>query len=88
MAFAGYAFNKSHAAAYAVIAYDTAWLKYYYPVEFMAAMLNSYLATSAKLLLMSASAVNWALKSCRRTSMPVRPVSPPKAARSASPWRP
>lgn len=43
MAFAGYAFNKSHAAAYAVIAYDTAWLKYYYPVEFMAAMLNSYL---------------------------------------------
>jgi len=43
MAFAGYAFNKSHAAAYAVVAYYTAWLKYYYPVEFMAAMLNSYL---------------------------------------------
>lgn len=42
-AFAGYAFNKSHAAAYAVVAYDTAWLKYYYPVEFLAAMLNSYL---------------------------------------------
>ena len=42
-AFAGYAFNKSHAAAYAVVAYYTAWLKYYYPLEFMAAMLNSFL---------------------------------------------
>ncbi len=45
MAFAGYAFNKSHAAAYAVVAYDTAWLKCHYPVEFMAAMLNSYLGS-------------------------------------------
>ncbi len=45
MAFAGYAFNKAHAAAYAVVAYDTAWLKYYHPVEFMAAMLNSYLGS-------------------------------------------
>ena len=35
--FAKYAFNKSHAAAYAVVAYQTAFLKYYYPVEFMAA---------------------------------------------------
>ena len=35
--FAKYAFNKSHAAAYAVVSYQTAWLKYYYPVEFMAA---------------------------------------------------
>ncbi len=43
MAFAGYAFNKPHAAAYAVVAYQTAWLKYHYPVEFMAAMLNSFL---------------------------------------------
>ena len=34
--FAKYAFNKSHAAAYAVVSYQTAWLKYYYPVEFMA----------------------------------------------------
>ncbi|HNQ37934.1 MAG TPA: DNA polymerase III subunit alpha, partial [Prolixibacteraceae bacterium] len=40
--FAGYAFNKSHAAAYAVLAYDTAYLKYYYPSEFMAAMMNSF----------------------------------------------
>jgi DNA polymerase III subunit alpha len=40
--FSGYAFNKSHAAAYAVIAYITAHLKYHYPTEFMAAMLNSF----------------------------------------------
>ena len=39
--FAKYAFNKSHAAAYAVVAYQTAWLKYYYPVEFMAALMTS-----------------------------------------------
>lgn len=45
MAFAGYAFNKSHAAAYALVAYHTAWLKFHYPVEFMAAMLNSYLGS-------------------------------------------
>ena len=45
MAFAGYAFNKSHAASYAVVSYFTAWLKNYYPVEFMAAILNSYLGS-------------------------------------------
>ena len=39
--FAKYAFNKSHAAAYAVISYQTAYLKYYYPVEFMAAIMTS-----------------------------------------------
>lgn len=39
--FAKYAFNKSHAAAYAVVAYQTAWLKYYHPIEFMAALLTS-----------------------------------------------
>ncbi|MEG6613271.1 DNA polymerase III subunit alpha [Pseudoclostridium thermosuccinogenes] len=48
MDFASYAFNKSHAAAYAVVAYQTAWLKYYYPVEFMAALLNSFLGSSEK----------------------------------------
>ena len=47
--FASYAFNKSHAAAYAVVAYQTAWLKYYYPVEFMAATLNSYMGNSSKI---------------------------------------
>lgn len=43
MAFAGYAFNKSHAAAYAVVAYYTGWLKYHYPTEFMASILNSFM---------------------------------------------
>ncbi|NJD04083.1 MAG: DNA polymerase III subunit alpha [Ruminiclostridium sp.] len=47
--FASYAFNKSHAAAYAVIAYQTAWLKYYYPVEFMAASLNSFMGSGDKI---------------------------------------
>ncbi len=46
--FAKYAFNKSHAAAYAVVAYQTAWLKYYYPVEFMAALMTSCIDNSAK----------------------------------------
>ena len=46
MDFASYAFNKSHAAAYAVVAYRTAWLKVYYPVEFLTALINSFLGTS------------------------------------------
>lgn len=46
--FAKYAFNKSHAACYAVVAYQTAYLKYYYPVEFMAALLTSVIDNSAK----------------------------------------
>ena len=46
--FAKYAFNKSHAACYAVIAYRTAYLKTYYPQEFMAAMLNSFLGNLDK----------------------------------------
>ncbi|NBI08179.1 DNA polymerase III subunit alpha [Senegalia massiliensis] len=44
--FAKYAFNKSHSAAYAVLAYETAWLKYYYPVEFMAALLTSVMGST------------------------------------------
>ena len=46
--FAKYAFNKSHAAAYAVVAYQTAWLKYYYPVEFMAALMTSVIENPSK----------------------------------------
>lgn len=46
--FARYAFNKSHAAAYAVVAYETAYLKYYYPVEYMAALMTSVIENSAK----------------------------------------
>jgi DNA polymerase-3 subunit alpha len=48
MDFASYAFNKSHAAAYAVLAYRTAYLKHYYPVEFMTALINSFMGTSEK----------------------------------------
>lgn len=46
--FAKYAFNKSHAAAYAVVAYQTAFLKYYYPVEFMAALMTSVIENTGK----------------------------------------
>ena len=46
--FAKYAFNKSHAAAYGVVAYQTAYLKYYYTAEFMAAMLTSVMDISSK----------------------------------------
>ena len=48
MDFAKYAFNKSHAACYAVVAYQTAYLKYYYPVEFMAALLTSVIDNPTK----------------------------------------
>ena len=48
MDFAKYAFNKSHAACYAVVAYQTAYLKYYYPIEFMAALLTSVIDNSGK----------------------------------------
>ena len=48
MDFASYAFNKSHAAAYAVVAYQTAWLKAKYPVEFFAALLTSFIESSDK----------------------------------------
>lgn len=48
MDFASYAFNKSHAAAYAVLAYRTAYLKHHYPVEFMTALINSFMGSSDK----------------------------------------
>jgi len=47
--FASYAFNKAHAACYAVVGYETAWLKTYYPVEFMAALLNSFMDRTDKI---------------------------------------
>jgi DNA polymerase-3 subunit alpha len=46
--FAKYAFNKSHAAAYALVAYRTAWLKYHYPVEYMAALMTSVMNNTDK----------------------------------------
>ncbi len=63
--FAKYAFNKSHAAAYAVISYQTAWLKYYYPVAFMAALMTSVMDNSAK--------VSEYIMSCRQMGIPVLP---------------
>lgn len=48
MDFAKYAFNKSHAAAYAVVSYQTAYLKYYYPVEYMAALMTSVIDNPGK----------------------------------------
>ena len=48
MDFASYAFNKSHAACYAVLAYRTAYLKHYYPVEFLTALMNSFLGSFDK----------------------------------------
>ena len=48
MDFAKYAFNKSHAACYAVVSYQTAYLKHYYPVEFMAALMTSFIENAGK----------------------------------------
>lgn len=48
--FASYAFNKAHAAAYAVVAYQTAYLKRHYPREFMAALLTSVLDNTGKVI--------------------------------------
>src|SRR5690606_13375960 len=59
------AFNKSHAAAYALIAYRTAWLKYHYPVEFMAALMTSVMGNSSK--------VAGYIQYCRKKGMGVLP---------------
>jgi len=63
--FAGYGFNKSHSAAYALIAYQTAYLKAHYPVEFMAALLTSVMDNSDK--------VAGYLKECREMGIAVLP---------------
>ncbi len=63
--FAGYGFNKSHSAVYALIAYQTAWLKVYYPVEFMAALLGSDMGDTDKVV----KYVN----ECRDMNIPVDP---------------
>ena len=48
--FAGYGFNKSHSCAYALLAYQTAWLKTHYPVEFMAAMMSAETGNTDKVV--------------------------------------
>lgn len=65
--FASYAFNKSHAAAYAIVAYRTAYLKCYYPCEFMAALLTSILDNSAK--------VAGYIEDCKRNGIKILPPS-------------
>lgn len=51
VSFASYAFNKSHAAAYAVVGYETGYLKYHYPAEFMAALMSNFMGDSSQLAL-------------------------------------
>lgn len=63
--FAKYAFNKSHAAAYAVVTYQTAYLKYYYPVEFMAALMTSVKDNVGK--------VSEYIMACRQMGMKIMP---------------
>ncbi|MBE5840534.1 MAG: DNA polymerase III subunit alpha [Butyrivibrio sp.] len=65
MDFAKYAFNKSHAACYAVVALQTAWLKYYYPVEFMAALMTSVIDNPGK--------VSGYIMSCRNMNITLLP---------------
>jgi DNA polymerase-3 subunit alpha len=65
MDFAKYAFNKSHAACYAVVAIQTAWLKYYYPVEFMAALMTSVIDNPGK--------VSGYIMSCRNMNITLLP---------------
>ena len=63
--FAKYAFNKSHAACYAVVAYQTAWLKYYYPKEFMASLMTSVMDFTTK--------VTDYIRTCRRMGIDILP---------------
>ena len=63
--FAKYAFNKSHAAAYAVVSYQTAYLKYYYPVEFMAALMTSVIDNANK--------ISEYVLTCRQMEIPILP---------------
>ncbi len=63
--FAGYGFNKSHSAAYALLAYHTAWLKTHYPVEFMAALLTSETSKPENVVKY--------ISECREMSIPVVP---------------
>ena len=63
--FANYAFNKSHSAAYAALAYRSAWLKSYYPVEFMAAQISSIMGNS--------DSVSKYIRECRRLDIEVLP---------------
>ncbi len=83
--FAGYGFNKSHSAAYALVAYQTAFLKAHYPLEFLAAVLNSEINNTTALArhIMEARDQR-ASSSCRRTSTAATGTSPWRTARCAT----
>jgi len=61
--FGGYGFNKSHSAAYALVSYQTAWLKHHYPAEFMAAVLSSEMHNTNKIVVF--------VEECRRMRLPL-----------------
>ena len=63
--FASYGFNKSHSAGYALVAYQTAYLKAHYPAEFMAASLTSEMGNSDRVILL--------IEECRRLKIPIHP---------------
>ena len=85
--FAKYAFNKSHAAAYAVVSYQTAWLKYYYPVEFMAALMTSVIDNPGKVSEYIYGCRQMGIKIFRRISIKEREASPLTAVTSVMAWR-
>ena len=64
--FADYGFNKSHSAAYALVSYQTAWLKHYYPAHFMAAVLSADMQNTDKIVVL--------IDECRRMNIPI--ISP------------
>jgi DNA polymerase-3 subunit alpha len=63
--FAGYGFNKPHSVAYAWVAYQTAWLKHYYPADFMAAVLSADMQTTDKVV------IN--IEECKEMNIPISP---------------
>src|ERR1700742_4796006 len=75
--FAGYGFNKSHSAAYSLLAYHTAWLKTHYPVEFMAALLTSETSKPENVVKY--------ISECREMNIPVVPPNVQVSAANFTP---
>ncbi len=72
--FAGYGFNKSHATAYALLSYQTAWLKYYYPADFMAAALTGDMNNTDKVVTL--------INACRNLGLDLQPPNVNRCERS------
>jgi DNA polymerase-3 subunit alpha len=85
--FAGYGFNKSHSAAYALVAYQTAYLKTHYPVEFMAALLTSETSKPENVVKYIGECkemgIAWSRRTCRFPGRSLRRMG----RRSALAWR-